>query len=712
MAADTDAAGRPPDDQTIEVAVGPRRVAFPAGRSVLLGRGSDVDVLIEDPTIGRHHATLSYADGTWTLIDSGSRNGTWIDDRRIDRMPLTGPVTIRLGAAEPATTVRITPAATPATAGTPPRTAGPPATAGTPAAAAVPPAAGGPFRTESTILLPGRNRGDGASIGPATSDMPQASPPSAAVRRPDPPASPAQATIGGGQILVVRLGGRQFLFPVGVPVRIGRDPSFEVVSTNPLVSRQQHGLLTSDPGGATYTDSSTRGTYFKGRRLTKPMRITESVTLMLGDPSTGEELGITPPLSADQIERNRRRRVTARQAKLAAVAVVVVALVAVGTVLAVANRSGRSSAAGLSSSALARAEASTVRLLNGTPADATASGSGTIISPDGLILTNGHVAAPRAPGEAVAQGVPGSDLDPNPPFLTVESAAGGGAVTPRYRARTVAVDGYLDLAVVQIYSDASGQAVNPSSLHLPYLRLGDDAKLRLDQAVTVLGFPGVSQSDSLSVTSGVISTFIPDPLKHDPDPRFELETTARVAHGNSGGAAVDDAGDLIGVPSLTVQDDSGDVSWRLRPVSGVPSLLQVAQRRSGPTDHTPWLVASTGQEQAQPAGWSTDPNDACGGTTQVASGPEGVVVGFRVARVPNGLDLAVVAVLPNGQVYGSSGPGLPQITYTGGSCVVFELSADGLGSATFPDGAYQVQLLGGPDLHPIGVAASDVVGSP
>ncbi|HEX3424993.1 MAG TPA: FHA domain-containing protein [Acidimicrobiales bacterium] len=684
MAADTDAAGRPPDDQTIEVAVGPRRVAFPAGRSVLLGRGSDVDVLIEDPTIGRHHATLSYADGTWTLIDSGSRNGTWIEDRRIDRMPLTGPVTIRLGAAEPATTVRITPAGR--------RTS-------------EPAVAAGPFRTESTILLPGSTQGDGGATGRASAAM---RPAPAAVHRPDPV---AHATIGGDQILVVRSGDRQFLFPVGVPVRIGRDPSFEVVSTNPLVSRQQHGLLTSDTAGATYTDSSSRGTYFNGRRLTKPMRITESVTLMLGDPSTGEELGITPPLSADQIERNRRRRVTARRAKVAGVAVVVVALVAVGTVLVVANHGGGSSAGGLSSSGLSRAEAATVRLLNGTPADATASGSGTVISPDGLILTNGHVAAPQAPGEAVGQGVPGSGLDPNPPFLTVESAAGGGAVTPRYRARMVAVDGYLDLALVQIYSDASGRAVNSSSLHLPYLRLGDDARLRLDEAVTVLGFPGVTQSDSLTVTSGVISTFIPDALKHDPDPRFELETTARVAHGNSGGAAVDNAGDLIGVPSLTVQDDAGDVSWRLRPVSGVPSLLQVAQRGSGATYRTPWLVASTGHEQAQPAGWSTNPNDRCGGSTQVPSGPQDVVVGFEVAGIPKGLDLAAEALLPDGELYGSSGPGLPQITYTGGSCVAFALSADALGSATFPDGTYQVRLLGGPDLHPIGVAASDTVGS-
>ena len=124
-------------------------------------------------------------------------------------------------------------------------------------------------------------------------------------------------------------------------------------------------------------------------------------------------------------------------------------------------------------------------------------------------------------------------------------------VVARYRARPVAVDGYLDLAVVQIYATSQRAAGQPGSLHLPYLTLGNDAAVQLDQTVTVLGFPGVADSDSITVTSGVISTFVPDPLGHVSDPRFELETTARVAHGNSGGAAINNAGQLIGVPSLS-----------------------------------------------------------------------------------------------------------------------------------------------------------------
>ena len=86
-------------------------------------------------------------------------------------------------------------------------------------------------------------------------------------------------------------------------------------------------MITSDATGATYTDMSRRGTYLNGKQLRGPLRITESVVLRLGDPATGEELGITPPLSSTQIDRNREQAGPARPGPevLLAAAVVVVA---------------------------------------------------------------------------------------------------------------------------------------------------------------------------------------------------------------------------------------------------------------------------------------------------------------------------------------------------------------------------------------------------
>jgi putative serine protease PepD len=333
--------------------------------------------------------------------------------------------------------------------------------------------------------------------------------------------------------VVTRLGGEQRIFPVGMPIRVGRDPSAELVSANPLVSRC-HGVIASDEHGATYTDQSRRGTFIKGKRLRSPLRITHSVIVHLGDPATGEEVGITPPLSSTQIARNRRRKTISGRMLAGVVIAVTVAAAALSTGLLLSNhpqpgQSASPSANSLTAAALRRAEAATVRLLIGSRTSYSGWGSGTLISSDGLILTNAHVAEPEAPGAAVAAGLPANQLGPNPPFLTVELTAGqSSAAVARFRARPVAVDGYLDLAVIRIYATSGGQPVTPASLHLPYLTLGNVGSLQLDQALTVLGFPGVSGSSSITVTSGVISTFVPDPLGHVTDPRFELETTARL----------------------------------------------------------------------------------------------------------------------------------------------------------------------------------------
>ena len=127
-------------------------------------------------------------------------------------------------------------------------------------------------------------------------------------------------------VLVARIGSEQRVFPVGAEVRVGRDPNLELVSVNPLVSRGTHGLITSDENGAVYTDQSRRGTFFDGKRLRGPLRITESVTLRLGDPATGDELGITPPLSSAELAHNRDQRLRDRQVRAAASAVAAVAV--------------------------------------------------------------------------------------------------------------------------------------------------------------------------------------------------------------------------------------------------------------------------------------------------------------------------------------------------------------------------------------------------
>ena len=64
---------------------------FEGGASYLLdkpattvGRSSGRDILLDDITVSRHHATFSLDDGVVTITDHGSLNGTYVNRQLID----------------------------------------------------------------------------------------------------------------------------------------------------------------------------------------------------------------------------------------------------------------------------------------------------------------------------------------------------------------------------------------------------------------------------------------------------------------------------------------------------------------------------------------------------------------------------------------------------------------------------------------------------
>ena len=48
---------------------------------IVIGRQSTNDVVLSDPNVSRRHAELRRNDGTWTLVDLGSTNGTTVNGR-------------------------------------------------------------------------------------------------------------------------------------------------------------------------------------------------------------------------------------------------------------------------------------------------------------------------------------------------------------------------------------------------------------------------------------------------------------------------------------------------------------------------------------------------------------------------------------------------------------------------------------------------------
>jgi S1-C subfamily serine protease len=174
-------------------------------------------------------------------------------------------------------------------------------------------------------------------------------------------------------------------------------------------------------------------------------------------------------------------------------------------------------------------------------------GSGTILTADGLILTNAHVVVGA---DALRIGLI-SDTD-HPP-------------TPAYYAEPTVVDCVLDLALVQITTDLEGNQVTRAELDLSALQLGDSDDIALGQGIRILGYPAFG-GDTVTLTEGAVSGFESEDLGHGSE-RFWIKSDADLDGGVSGGTAVDDQGRLVGVPSAYVSREGGPALGRVRPIN-------------------------------------------------------------------------------------------------------------------------------------------------
>lgn len=156
-------------------------------------------------------------------------------------------------------------------------------------------------------------------------------------------------------------------------------------------------------------------------------------------------------------------------------------------------------------------------------------GSGTFISPDGLILTNAHVVDDRN-GEYDQLAVAIAPKSDEPAQIV-------------YLADIAAVDYVLDLAVVRITSDLNGNKVDE---RFPFVDIGDSDQVEIGDEIRILGFPGIG-GDTITFTKGAVSGFTAD---RSVGGRAWIKTDATIAGGNSGGLAVNAAGQLIGVPTI------------------------------------------------------------------------------------------------------------------------------------------------------------------
>lgn len=224
------------------------------------------------------------------------------------------------------------------------------------------------------------------------------------------------------------------------------------------------------------------------------------------------------------------------------------------------------------------------------------SGSGTIISPSGYVLTNYHVAGDldrRIHYDWHAILMTDPDFTDQPPEFY-------------FWARYIAGDPTHDLALLKIEEWYDEEPIDPSFV-FPHVTVGDSNQLIPGDNITIVGYPGISGS-TITFTSGLMSGWLGEDFESGG--KQWIKTDAKIAHGNSGGGAFDPFGNLIGVPTAgrTVQYDELDVEDQayVRPISLAwaligPNVLDVARAPGSRATQATQAAATTTTTPTPPA---------------------------------------------------------------------------------------------------------------
>lgn len=73
---------------------------FLSSRRMTIGRTDDNDIVIDDDTVSSNHAAIFYGEGAWALEDTGSSNGTFVNNKKISRQEIKNGDRVRFGQVE------------------------------------------------------------------------------------------------------------------------------------------------------------------------------------------------------------------------------------------------------------------------------------------------------------------------------------------------------------------------------------------------------------------------------------------------------------------------------------------------------------------------------------------------------------------------------------------------------------------------------------
>ncbi len=552
--------------------------AFDQGQNPTVGRVPDASVTIPDAQVSRAHLSFVFVNDLWTFEDTSS-NGTFIGGQRVTVGGIAGPISMHLGGptgpvlnvAPVADQAPVAPLAPPVV--TPPPAPVPPA----PAPAAPPP----PHVAAPAPVPP-------QPVRPAVAAGPVADMSRQTVRLDD-------------RQLRLELDGKMHVFTPGTRVVVGRDPSADVHSDSQLVSG--HHCAFSHDGASWWVEDlqSSRGTWIDGRKITRK-RIEGAFFVLLGDDDAGEPLRV--------ITAGEHRKPRDRTALLVAGTALAVALI--GGLLAfafwpdtsegdaiIAQVQAQLEEQRMTSAELAASQADAQRQLSEALANgggdnsgselraarlATAlisvpdedgniigTGSGALVSDDGLILTNIHVVLPGLEFERTGDSTFANSVDPERVIVAFPSEDGGPA-DRTYIAEQVAAHPAHDAALIRVVEALDG---NMDELPEP-LPLGDSTLLRAGDEIAVVGYPGTAFTQRVSIALSNFQSF--QPCVNDGNPvdvgwgclrdydEGYLNLAGETLEGGSSGGPILRNGTIVGIQLGTFGDPGAASAQNL----GVP----------------------------------------------------------------------------------------------------------------------------------------------
>ncbi|MDQ8697530.1 Do family serine endopeptidase [Hyphomicrobium sp. LHD-15] len=182
-------------------------------------------------------------------------------------------------------------------------------------------------------------------------------------------------------------------------------------------------------------------------------------------------------------------------------------------------------------------------------------GSGVIVSPDGIVVTNTHVIRGRGETEIRIALADKREFD----------------------AKVLTQDDKTDIAILKIESNEQ---------RFPILELEDSDTLEVGDMVLAIGNPfGVGQT----VTSGIVSALARSEVGNS-DSQVFIQTDAAINPGNSGGALVDMSGKLVGINTMIFSQSGGSQGIGFAIPSNLVRLY-VAGAAEGRKVERPWLGA-------------------------------------------------------------------------------------------------------------------------